>query len=73
MKEEENKVTQEHLKAMKEDWERKMREMQETITKDLKMGKQFVEDRPLLATGLAFGVGLAIGAAIAVAISKGKD
>ena len=70
---EEGGVTMEHLKAMKEDIAKELQNTRESMMKEMKMGKEYFEDRPMLEIGLAFGVGLAIGAAIAVAMSKGKD
>ena len=70
---EETEVSMEHFKAMKEDMERKMNEMRAMLEKELKMGKKYVEDEPLLSAGLAFGVGIALGAAIGMMLSKNKD
>jgi ElaB/YqjD/DUF883 family membrane-anchored ribosome-binding protein len=70
---EEGDVTVEHLKAMKEDIAKELQQTRETMMKEMKMGKEYFEDRPMFAIGLAFGVGLAIGAVIAIAMSKGKD
>jgi ElaB/YqjD/DUF883 family membrane-anchored ribosome-binding protein len=70
---EEGDVTVEHLKAMKEDIAKELQQTRETMMKEMKKGKEYAEDRPMLAIGLAFGVGLAIGAVMAIAMSKGKD
>ena len=70
---EEGDVTVEHLKAIKEDIAKELQDTRETMMKEMKMGREYFEDRPMLAVGLAFGVGLAIGAIIAFAMSNGKD
>ncbi len=70
---EEGDVTMEHLKAMREDVEKELLETRKMIMREMKKGKEYVEDRPMHAIGLAFGVGLGIGALIAIAMSKGKD
>ena len=70
---EEGDVTMEHLKAMKEDIAKELQQTRETMTKEMKKGREYVEDRPMFAVGLAFGVGLVIGAITAIAMSKGKD
>ena len=69
---EEGEVTMENLKTMKEDIAKELQQTREAMMKEMKMGREYFEDRPMLAIGIAFGVGLAIGAVIAIAIFKGE-
>jgi ElaB/YqjD/DUF883 family membrane-anchored ribosome-binding protein len=70
---EEGEVTMEHLEAMREDIEKELQQTRKTIMKEMKKGREYVEDRHVRAIGLAFGLGLAIGALAAIATAKGKD
>jgi ElaB/YqjD/DUF883 family membrane-anchored ribosome-binding protein len=65
-------VAMDYFKAMKEDMERNMSEMCVMMEKELRIGKRFVEDRPFLAAGIAFGVGIFLGEAVGIMLSKPK-